>query len=206
VRNWERWQDSFDRDESEKVSNGWTEENEGPSGIQIRIQSKTARLSGAQRDANQIAFLSRSETTDRFARIEAVIGGLEAAYARFGVRIEKRGSKGEVEGAILIARDIDGSLSYNYMEEKSKWKSSDAPIPIESFPLDAGSHVFGIGLVDAKSGTFELLFDGRKVGPTIVCSPLARAKELVVGVYGEADSGVGWTLIVEKVRIFRRRN
>jgi tetratricopeptide (TPR) repeat protein len=204
VLNWDRWEDNFKRPDSDDVSNGWTEENDARYGIEMKIDSNGMKFTGTQREADKRMFLYRTETGSAFARIEAVMNGLQAAGARFGVRIEKRDSKGEMQGAIILMRDTDGSLAYNYTESKGKWVSTDMPVAIEQIPLDTKSHAFGISVVDARTGTFDLILDGvQKV--RITCGPLTRAKELVVGIYGSADAGVPWTLVVERVRIYRFR-
>jgi tetratricopeptide (TPR) repeat protein len=202
VLHWDRWEDSFRRPDSDDISNGWTEENDARYGIEMEIDSNAAQFSGTQREANKKVFLSRPERGDTFVRIEAVINGLQAAGARFGVRIEKRDSKGKIQGAVVLMRDVDGSLAYNYTEGRGKWKSSDLPITIEQFPIDLKSHTFGVGLIDSKTGKVELMLDGRKL-LEVSCPPLARSKELLVGIYGQADAGMPWTLIVESVCIFR---
>ncbi len=200
---WDLWEDSFTRSDSDDVSNDWTEENDGTCGIEMKIESNAARFSGTQREGGKRPFLRRTESGSAFKRIEAVLNGLDAAGARFGLRIEKRGSKGEIQGAVILIKDVDGSLAYNFTEKRGKWKSVDMPIAIGRFPLDTESHTLGIGL-DYKTGNIELILDGVRKA-LFSCAPLARVKELVVGVYGQAEAGIGWTLVVEKVRVFRQR-
>jgi len=161
------------------------------------------RFSGTQREEDRKAFLSRKEKARAFTRIKATLNGMDAAAARYGVRIEKRDGKGEIQGAVVFFKDIDGSLAYNYTEERGKWKSPDLSITIGQFPLDGKSHTFAVGLADYKTGEVELLFDGKKVA-LVTCPPLARTSELVVGVYGEAEAGVQWSLILRNVCIFRK--
>ncbi len=201
---WDRWEDSFKRPDSEEVLKGWDEENEGDSGIMIQVKDNTARFSGKQREAGKEAFLSREEKGREFVRMEAVVNGTQAAGARFGIKIEKRGSKNEVQGSVVFMRDMDMSLSYKYTEQKGKWKDDGAPVMVQEFPLDTKSHSFSIGFT-YDTGNVELLFDGRKIAE-VKCPPLARARTLVVGIYGAADSGVEWTLVLEKVRIYRLKS
>jgi tetratricopeptide (TPR) repeat protein len=204
VLRWDRWEDTFKRPDSEELLRGWDEENEGSSGILVQIKNNDARFSGKQRDAGKEVFLSREENGREFVRLEAVINGVQAAAARYGIRIEKRGSKKEVQGGVLFMKDMDMSLAYNYTEQKGKWKGAEAPIMLEEFPLDTSSHTLAIGLT-YDTGDVELIFDGRRVAQ-FKCPPLARARTLKVGVYGAADSGVEWTLVLETVRIYRLKS
>lgn len=205
ILNWDRWEDTFKRPDSDDVSNGWVEENDARYGIEMRIETNSVYFKGKQKEAGKKAFLMRTENGRDFVRIEALLNGLQAAGARFGIRIEKRDNKGEIVGAVVLMRDVDGSLTYNYTEEKGKWKSIDMPMVIEPYPVDTESHRFALGIVDYATGTVELLFDGRKV-EQVTCTPLARAKEVIVGIYGSADAGVPWTLTLEEVSIFRHKS
>jgi tetratricopeptide (TPR) repeat protein len=204
VLSWDRWEDSFKRPDSEELLRGWEEQNEGSSGILIQIKNNTARFSGKQRDATKHVFLSRKENGREFVRMEAVLNGIQAAGAKFGIKIEKRGSKNEVQGAVVFMKDIDMSLAYNYTESKGKWKGDGAPIMLREFPLDTKSHSFAIGYT-YDTGDIELIFDDKKVAQ-IKCPPLARTRSLVVGVYGAADSGVEWALTLEAVKIYRLKS
>jgi len=136
--------------------------------------------------------------------METVLNGIQAAGARFGIKIEKRDSKNETQGAVLLLKDTDMSLSYNYTESKGKWKGDGAPIMLQEFPLDTKSHSFAIGYT-YDTGDVELIFDGKTVAQ-INCPPLARTRTLVVGIYGAAESGVEWTLTLEAVRIYRLKS
>jgi tetratricopeptide (TPR) repeat protein len=204
VLRWDRWEDAFRRPDSEELLRGWNEENEGSSGIMIQIKDNTARFSGKQRDSEKQVFLSRKESGREFVRMEAVLNGIQAAGARYGIKIEKRGSKNEIQGSVVFIRDMAMSLAYSYTESKGKWANDGAPVELQEFPLDTKSHSFAIGL-SYDTGDVELIFDGRKVAQ-VKCPPLARTRSLEVGVFGVADTGVEWTLVLETVRIYRLKS
>jgi len=202
VLNWDLWEDSFGREDSDDISNGWQEEERF--GVEIRIENKRAKFNGTQREGNKKTAIYKTESGKKFARFEAFLDGSGASGAKFGIMIEKRNSKDEVQGAIVFVKDYDGSLSYNYMEERGKWKSEDIPLVIEPYPLDMKSHAFGIGVLDSATGTYELFFDNNR-SVQVTCSPLARISDFTISIFGESAEGEPWSLAVDKVLIYRER-
>jgi tetratricopeptide (TPR) repeat protein len=200
------WEDNFSRPDCADISNGWVEENDLRGGIEIKIEGNKAVFAGTQRKSDDTVAISRAEAGETFVKFEAQVNTLQAAKTRVGISLAERSKDQKIAHAIILVKDERGNLSYNFTEQKGQWKNppGNPPIEIRQFPSDAKPHTFAIKLIDRDAGIFKLLLDDLEVA-NVTNVLLARAKELTLSVFGEADANVPWTLFLNRVRISRTR-
>ena len=200
------WEDNFSRPDSRDISNGWAEENDLRGGIEIKIEGNKAVFAGTQKKSGETTAIGRAEAGETFVKFEAQVNTSQAARARVGILLAERSKDQKIVHGILLIKDGKGNLSYNFTEQNQQWKSPppNPPIEIRQFPADAKPHTFAIKLIDRDAGIFKLLLDDLEVAK-VTSAPLARAKELTLSIFGEADANVPWTLFLHKVRISRTR-
>jgi len=173
---------------------GWeTDGGGGPSSISI--ENSAVVMKCTQKDEDRITSFNyeHTATLNEFVLFEAEIEAPVESNVVFGIELWARGRY------IRLARDVDGTLVYNFFDKQGKLKS-DSWIKT-NVQFDEGLHLLTIRHL--KDGLFELRFDGSAISLQIPVqtSGFKNMTRFTAKVFGTAQKGVEWKTRTISVRV-----
>ena len=189
------WSDTFERSDGADVRNRWSEDERF--GVHVRLESGRVVMGGRQANqANGTTRLVRRVVGAPVAEFTAMLNTSRAGEARVGMRLEAGR-----DGDVVVFREGDGRLLLAW-RVGTAW--SKEPVDCGQWPSDGGSHRLAIEVVDLAAGRVAVLVDDERRGECEVPS-LGRARQMDLVVYGRAEVGVAWTLVLDEVSVFVAR-
>jgi tetratricopeptide (TPR) repeat protein len=191
------WIRDFSKRSDGKLPTEW--QIDGYAGATVGVAGGAAVIECEQKDDGVTSFgFEHDATLAKFVLFEAVLEAPVSGEAVVGVEFRA------LDRYIRFARDIDGTLVYNYEDELGEPKSKEWISTGVRFVEN--SHRLGIKLVDLREGRFELLLDGRPIPlpVPVETTGFKSMKKFSSRVFGQAKKGVPWKAKTRYVRVVFR--
>lgn len=189
------WSDTFERSNGADVRNRWSEDERF--GVNVRLESGQVVIGGQQANqANGTTRLVRRVVGAPVVEFTALLNASQAGEARVGMRLEAGR-----DGDVVVFREGDGRLLLAW-RTGAGW--STEPVDCGQWPSDGAAHRLALEVVDPVAGRVAVLVDDVLRGECEV-SNLGRARQMDLVVYGRAEVGVTWELVVDEVSVFVAR-
>ena len=203
----EVFRDRFDRVNG-RIGNGWTlDQGFGP--LADLADGEVAIQGNQDRGGRTRVF--RSLPPDRFIAFSAEITvGAESKGTRVGLFIAseriRSGGASEVQSEITISRSRDGDLQVRVLKAATDEEATQRTVNGPAWPIGTPINVAIERTGDDLDSSFTVYVDGEPVAVDLEADRLTASRQPVnFGVFVEGESGRRADVIVDNVRVVRRK-